>query len=471
MATVAADRTASGNGLDRYFKFSERGSNLRTEVIAGATTWMTMAYILFVNPTILGAVKDVEGTQLAFPKVLIVTALVAGVMTIAMGLVSNYPFALAAGLGLNGYVAFTLVGTLKLSWPDAMGVIVLEGLVITFLVLTGFREAVLHAIPLDLKRAIGVGIGAFIAFIGLVNAGFALRNPEAGGTPVVLGQLSNWKFLVFFIGFVVTATLVVKKVKGALLIGILGTTIFATIVNEIKDLKIWDKGIAAWPHTWASIPKRADFDLLGNFSLNGSFVKLGILSAGVAVFAVMLSDFFDTMGTAVGLGEKAGLTDSQGRLPGIGRVLVVDSLAAAAGGAASSSSNTTYIESASGIAAGGRTGLTSVVVGVLFLACLFISPIAGVIPPQATAPALILVGYFMMTLVKDIDWQNAEIGIPALLTIVVQPFTYSITNGVGAGFVAFTTIKILKGKPQEVHPLMYVSTAAFMAYFIRGLIA
>jgi adenine/guanine/hypoxanthine permease len=468
MATVTSARAA---GIEKYFKTAERGSNFRTEVVAGFTTWMTMAYILFVNPTILGAVKDNQGTQLAFPKVLIVTALVAGVMTILMGLVSNYPFALAAGLGLNGYVAFTLVATLGLTWPEAMGVIVLEGLVITFLVITGFREAVLHAIPMDLKRAIGVGIGAFIAFIGLTNAGIAVRTTAEGAPPVTIGPLANWKVLVFFLGFVVTATLVVKKVRGALLIGILGTTIFATIVNEIKDLSIWKNGIAAVPDKWASIPNGADFDLLGNFSLGGSFAKLGIISAGVAIFAVMLSDFFDTMGTAVGLGEQAGLTDDQGRLPGIGRVLIVDSLAAAAGGAASSSSNTTYIESASGIAAGGRTGLTSVVVGILFLACLFISPIAGVIPPEATAPALILVGYFMMTLVKDIDWQNAEIGIPALLTIVVQPFTFSITNGVGAGFVAYTAIKILKGKPQELHPLMYVSTAAFLAYFIRGLIA
>jgi AGZA family xanthine/uracil permease-like MFS transporter len=471
MATMSDVRSPAGAGLDRFFKFSSRGSSLRTEIVAGATTWMTMAYILFVNPAILGAVKDSNGTALPFNQVLIVTALVAGVMTILMGVVSNYPFALAAGLGLNGYVAFTLVAQLKLTWPEAMGVIVLEGLVITVLVLTGFREAVLHAIPLDLKRAIGVGIGAFIAFIGLVNAGVAVRTSAPGAPPVTIGALNTWKILVFFIGFVVTATLVVKKVRGALLIGILGTTIFATIVNEAKHLKLWANGIATLPHTWASVPKSGDFDLLGKFSLGGSFAKLGIVSAGVAVFAVMLSDFFDTMGTAVGLGEQAGLTDSDGKLPGIGRVLIVDSLAAAAGGAASSSSNTTYIESASGIAAGGRTGLTSVVVGVLFLACLFISPIAGVIPPEATAPALILVGYYMMTLVKDIDWHNPEIGIPALLTIVVQPFTFSITNGVGAGFIAYTAIKILKGKPLEVHPLMYVSTAAFLAYFIRGLIA
>ena len=468
MATTVGERSG---GLDAYFKISERGSTVRTEIVAGATTWMTVAYILFVNPSILGSVKDRNGTSLPFDKVLIVTALVAGVMTILMGVVSNYPFAIAAGLGLNAYVTFTLVAQLKLTWPEAMGVIVLEGLAITVLVATGFREAVLNAIPLDLKRAIGVGIGAFIAFIGLVNAGFAIRTPFEGGPPVTIGTLSHWKFLVFFIGFVVTAALVVRKVKGALLIGILGTTIFATIVNEAKHLHIWKNGIAALPHTWAKVPHGSDFNLIGKFTLGGPFAKLGFISAVVAVFAVMLSDFFDTMGTAVGLGEQAGLTDNQGRLPGIGRVLIVDSLAAAAGGAASSSSNTTYIESASGIAAGGRTGLTSVVVGVLFLLSLLLSPIAGVIPPEATAPALILVGYFMMTLVKDIDWHNAEIGIPALLTIVVQPFTFSITNGVGAGFVTFTAIKILRGKFSEVHPLMYISTAAFLAYFIRGLIA
>src|SRR5439155_16721342 len=255
MATVAETRSG---GLDGYFRFSDRGSNLRTEVVAGATTWMTMAYILFVNPSILGSVKDSQGTVLPRGQVLIVTALVAGVMTILMGVVANYPFAIAAGLGLNAYVAFTLVLVLKLTWPEAMGVIVLEGLAITVLVATGFREAVLNAIPLDLKRAIGVGIGAFIAFIGLNSAGLAIRNPVANATPVTIGHLANWKFLVFFIGFVIMATLVVRKVKGALLIGILGTTIFATIVNEAKHLKIWDKGVAAVPHTWASLPKGSD---------------------------------------------------------------------------------------------------------------------------------------------------------------------------------------------------------------------
>ncbi|HJR19005.1 MAG TPA: NCS2 family permease [Actinomycetota bacterium] len=470
MATVAGPRSTSG-ALDRYFKISERGSTVRTELIAGLTTWMTMAYILFVNPSILGSIADQSGLKLESGQVLIVTALVAGCMSILMGAVANYPFALAAGLGLNGFVAFTLVAGQGLSWPDAMGVIVIEGLVILALVITGFREAVLNAIPMDIKRAIGVGIGAFIAFIGLNSAGFAIRFPAEAGPPVTIGELDTMRFLVFFLGLVVTASLVARKVKGALLIGILGTTIFATIVNEIRNGKVFGDVVASVPDSWASVPGGHEFELLGNFSLGGAIETIGFVSAAVAIFAVMLADFFDTMGTAVGLGEQAGFLDKDGKLPGVGKVLLVDSAAAAAGGAASSSSNTTYIESAAGIAEGGRTGLTAVVVGVLFLACLFISPIAGIIPPQATAPALVLVGYFMMTLVKDIDWKDPEIGIPALLTIVVQPFTFSITNGVGAGFIAFTAMKILKGRPQEVHPLMYVSTAAFMAYFIRGLIA
>ncbi|MGH2794710.1 MAG: NCS2 family permease [Actinomycetota bacterium] len=470
MATVAGPRSTSGV-LDRYFKISERGSTVRTELIAGLTTWMTMAYILFVNPSILGSTADQSGLKLEGGQVLIVTALVAGCMSILMGAVANYPFALAAGLGLNGFVAFTLVAGQGLSWPDAMGVIVIEGLVILALVITGFREAVLNAIPMDIKRAIGVGIGAFIAFIGLNSAGFAIRFPAEAGPPVTIGELDTMRFLVFFLGLVVTASLVARKVKGALLIGILGATIFATIVNEIRNGKVFGDVVASVPDSWASVPGGHEFELLGNFSLGGAIETIGFVSAAVAIFAVMLADFFDTMGTAVGLGEQAGFLDKDGKLPGVGKVLLVDSAAAAAGGAASSSSNTTYIESAAGIAEGGRTGLTAVVVGVLFLACLFISPIAGIIPPQATAPALVLVGYFMMTLVKDIDWKDPEIGIPALLTIVVQPFTFSITNGVGAGFIAFTAMKILKGRPQEVHPLMYVSTAAFMAYFIRGLIA
>ena len=461
----------SRSGLDRYFHISERGSTVRTEIVAGVATWLTMAYILFVNPTILGflGIPGLEKQGLPFAQVLTVTALVAGIVTIAMGFYANYPFALAAGLGLNAFVAFTLVAHDGLSFPDAMGVIVAEGIVITILVLTGLREAILNAIPLDLKRAIGIGIGLFIALIGFVNAGIVVH-PE-GGQPIVAiaSDLTTLRILVFAIGFVISATLVARRMRGALLIGIVITTVIAIVINEIwGHAAIWaaTPGVGVVPDRIVAAP---DFALVGNFSFH-FWSALGAWTAIAVVLSVMLSDFFDTMGTVIGLGGEAGLLDQKGRLPGINRVLLVDSLAAAAGGAASASSNTTFIESASGVAEGGRTGLTSVVVGVLFLLALFFSPLAGVIPPEATAPVLILVGYFMMTLVRDIVWSDPGIGIPALLTMVVMPYTFSITNGVGAGFLAYTLIQVLSGKALKVHPLMYVVSAVFLWYFIHGVV-
>ncbi|HET6771233.1 MAG TPA: NCS2 family permease [Actinomycetota bacterium] len=463
-----ASSARSMNGLDGFFRISERGSTVRTEIIAGLATWLTMAYILFVNPQILGSVADRDGVSLPFDQVLTVTALVAGVITLAMGLWANYPFALAAGLGLNAFVAFTLVAGQQLSWPEAMGVILIEGLVIAALVLTGFREAVLNAIPMALKVSIGVGIGLFIAFIGLVNAGIVIH-PDAGTIVAINPDLTTLRILIFAIGFAVTAALVARKTRGALLIGILLTTILAIVINEVwGNGGLYDTpGVAAVPDKIVDAP---DFALVGNFSFS-VFDVVGTATALALILSVMLSDFFDTMGTVIGLGGEAGLLDSRGRLPGINRVLFVDSLAAAAGGAASSSSNTTYIESAAGISEGGRTGLTSVVVGVLFLLSLFLSPLAGVIPPEATAPVLVIVGYFMMTLVKDIDWADAGIGIPALLTIVLMPFTFSITNGVAAGFISYTVIALLRGRWKDVHPLMFVAAGVFVWYFLGGYLA
>lgn len=470
MATETKPRGArgggSGSGLDQFFKISQRGSSVRTEVIAGLATFMTMAYILFVNPTILGAVEDRNGLSLAFPLVLTVTALAAGVLTLAMGLFANYPFALAAGLGLNGVVAFQLVASQQLTWPEAMGVILLEGVIITILVLTGFREAVMNAIPLGLKRAIGVGIGLFIAIIGFVNAGFASGSgvPLAPLTLGQQGELQGWKVTIFVIGLLFTALLVARRVRGALLVGILGTTILAIFINEV----LWggtlyrEPGVAKIPSEVISLP---DFSLVGQVDPFGSFLQLGAIAAVLAIFTIMLADFFDTMGTVIGLGGEAGFLDREGRLPGISRVLVVDSLGAAFGGLVSSSSNTTYIESAAGISEGGRTGLTSVVVGLLFLASLFISPLAGVIPPHATAPALVVVGFLMMTIVRQIPWDDYDVAIPAFLTMVIMPFTYSITNGIGAGFVVYTVIKVLRGKARDVHWMMYVSAVAFLIYF------
>ncbi|MDQ3529862.1 MAG: NCS2 family permease [Actinomycetota bacterium] len=451
-----AAATSSPGALERRFGLRERGTNVRTEVVAGITTFMTMAYILFVNPTILGG-----PTGLPFAQVLTVTALVAGVMTIAMGGVANYPFAIASGLGLNAVVAFQLVGAQGLTFPEAMGVVVTEGLLITALVLTGFREAVLNAIPLTLKKAIGAGIGLFITIIGFASSGLVVQGE---GTPLTRGNVDSARIAVFVVGLLLTAFLVARRTKGALLYGILGTTLLAIAVNLGAGGQLWTSvgpGVARLPAQVVALP---DFGLLGQFSF-GYLAKLGLLSAVLAVFTLMLADFFDTMGTAIALGNEAGFLDERERLPGVNRVLLVDSVAAVAGGAASASSATTYIESASGIAEGGRTGLTSLVTGVLFLLALFLSPLAGVIPPEATAPALVLVGFLMLSVTRELEWDDYTVAIPAFLTMVTMPFTYSITDGIGAGFVSYTVIKLATGRFRDVHWMMAVASVAFVVYF------
>ena len=467
--TVRVPDAPKPGGLDGFFKITERGSTMRIEIFAGITTWLTMAYILFVNPAILGAVTDNQGTQLGFAEVLTVTALAAGVMTLAMGIAGKYPFAIAAGLGLNAFVTFTLVGQLGLTWPEAMGVIVIEGLLISVLVLTGLREMIMDAIPMDLKLAIGIGIGMFLAIIGFVNGGVVV---VGAGTPVTIApDLTTLRILVFFITLALTAALVARNVRGAILIGIAFGTLIAMVINiGWGDKHIWEvvgPGVAQFP---SSITATPDFALVGDFNFK-VFSVLSFWTAIAAILSVMLSDFFDTMGTAVGLGKEADLLDDEGKLPGIRNVLLVDGLAAAAGGAVSASSNTTYIESGAGIGDGGRTGMTAVVVGVLFLLAMFFSPIAGIVPPEATAPALIIVGYFMMKSVGDIDWRDAAIGIPAFLTITLMPFTYSITNGVAAGFVSYSLIKVMQGKGRDVHLLTYLVSLLFIGYFVRGLLA
>ena len=448
--------------LDRYFDISARGSTIATEVRAGAATFLTMAYILFVNPQILGSVAAPGGAKLPFDEVLTVTALVAGVATLAMGVYGRYPFALAAGLGINAFVAFSLVASDHLGWPDAMGVIVAEGVIISVLVLVGFREAVLNAIPHDLKLAIGIGIGLFITIIGLVDAGIVVKGQ---GTVVSLApKLDTWPIAIFAAGLFGTYALFARRVRGALLFGIIGTTILATIVNEIKDQKIFPNGSATWPDKIVDAP---NFGLVGDFSLH--FISaLGFWSALAVVLSVLLSDFFDTAGTVLGLGRRAGLVTRDGRLPGMRRVLIVDSLAAAGGGVASASSNTTFIESSAGIGEGGRTGLASVVTGLLFLCCLFISPLAGIIPSAATAPVLVIVGAMMFELVRHIEWSEPGIALPVLLTIVLMPMTYSITNGVGGGFIAYTVLALLAGR--RVHPLLIAFSGIFVWYFIHGVV-
>jgi AGZA family xanthine/uracil permease-like MFS transporter len=451
------------SAVTAYFGIDERGSTVRTEVVGGVTTFMTMAYILFVNPSILGA------AGLDFGQVLTVTALVAGVMTILMGVVGRYPFAIAPGLGLNAVVAFTLVGAQGLSAPEAMGVIVTEGIIITILVLTGVREAVLNAIPMVLKKAIGVGIGLFIAIIGFVNAGFTV----AGGAIITRGETGSGQIGIFVVGLVLALVLLARRMKGALLIAIVVTTVGGILVNELfMEGSLWAEspGVGLFPDQFVAAP---DFGLVGAFSF-GYVAKLGALAAILAVFTLMLADFFDTVGTAIGLADEADFLDEQGKLPGMNRVLIVDSLAAVAGGVGSSSSATTNNESAAGISEGAKTGLASVVTGVLFLLALFISPLAGVIPPQATAAALVVVGFLMISSIRDIDWTDPTDTAPAFLTMVGMPFTYSITDGIGLGFVSYVVLKAFTGRAGEVHPMMWLSAAAFVVYFgiepIRGLL-
>lgn len=458
--------TTRRKGLDGYFRITERGSTVRTEVIAGLTTFMTMAYILFLNPIILNTLPDRNGLQLSIPQLLTVTALAAAISTLAMGLYANYPFAIAAGLGLNAVVTFQLVGAYQLTWPEAMGVVVLEGIIILILVLTKFRQAVMDAVPLPLKLAIGAGIGLFITIIGFVDAGF-VTSTTLPVPPLQLGtnnELRGWPIFIFIVGLLLIIWLYTRGVKGSLLIGILSATVLAIIVNELF-LDGTGFGTAANLGNPVDIPDADNFSLIGDFSLFGAFGQIGFISAILAVFTLMLSDFFDTMGTAIGLGREANLLDANGRLPDTDKVLTVDSAAAALGGAFSASSNTTYIESASGIADGGRTGLTAVVVGVLFALSIFLSPLAEIVPLQAAAPALVMVGFLMLSAVREIPWDDLELALPAFLTIVLMPFTYSITNGIGAGFVAFTFIKVARGKADEVHAMMWVATVAFVLYF------
>jgi AGZA family xanthine/uracil permease-like MFS transporter len=459
------DRTSSAGALERFFGLAARGTDVKTEVLAGATTFMTMAYILFVNPAILGKVADPTGAKLAFPALLTSTALVAAVATLAMGLLANLPLALAAGMGLNSVVAFQLVAGMGLTWPQAMGVIVAEGVVISALVATGLRQAVVKAVPGSMKKAIGIGIGLFLAIIGFVDAGFVSRN-AADPVPVALGtggHLRGFPIVLFVFTLLFTAALVLRNVKGGLLIGIVTSTVIAiaakVALGDAAGFKPWEVVLPSSPF---ALP---DFSQLGKFSF-GFVSVLGAGAAALTVFSIMLSDFFDTVGTVVAVGQEAKYIDAQGNYPRPGTVLMIDSLAAVAGGAAGASSATTYVESAAGASAGARTGLASVVTALLFAACLFISPLAGVVPPEATGAVLVLVGFFMMRDVGSLPWDDPTEAIPAFLTLSVMPFTYSITNGIGAGFISYVILKALAGRAREVQTLMWGAALAFLLYFI-----
>jgi adenine/guanine/hypoxanthine permease len=470
MAELAASFRRSA--LDRYFKFTENGTTLARDTMAGATTFIVMSYIIFLNPAILG----LGGKGLPLAGAVTSTCLVAGVMTIAMGLYTNRAYAIAPGLGINAIVAFSLVAGAGLGFPEAMGIIVMEGALVTLLVLVGMRERVMHAIPLELKKAIAIGIGLFIAFIGLYDSGLVV---QGAGIPVALARFTTWPVLVTLFGIVFTLALRARGFRGDLLVGIIATTVLATLINWATDYTAFTQpGVARWPDDLATSP---DFGLIGNFSFD-AFATLGVVATLAWVFSLFLADFFDTMGTLVGVGRQAGYLNKDGELPEIRKPLLVDSVAAMAGGAASSSSATTYIESGAGVGVGGRTGWVAVVCGALFFPFMFFAPIIGMVPLQAVAPALIIVGYLMVTALSEyeeeaedggtrkamagIDFNNLALGFAAFLTIVIMPFTYSITNGIGFGFIAYTAIRIAEGQWKRIDPLLYLISAGFLLYFL-----
>jgi AGZA family xanthine/uracil permease-like MFS transporter len=470
--------------LDSYFKISERGSTVAQEVRGGVVTFFTMAYIVALNPLIIGLAKDADGKYIGggdAPNLALVaamTALMAGILTILMGVLGNYPLALATGLGLNTFVAVGIAS--KMTWADAMGLVVIEGLIITVLVLTGFRGAVFRAVPGQLKIAISVGIGLFIALIGLVDAGF-VRRTGAGPVPVTLGDNGNlvgWPIIVFGIGLLLTIALMVKKVKGAILIGIVVATAAAIAIESAFKIgplfngatgavnpKGWNLNVPAMP---AEVVATPDFSLFGQFDLLGSFDRVPLITAILFIFTLLLSDFFDTVGTVTAIGHESGLIDDEGNVPNNNKILFVDSLAAVAGGAGSISSNTSYIESAAGVGEGARTGLASVVTGVLFLLTTFLAPLVAIIPYEAATPALVIVGFLMMTQIRSIDWDDLGIAIPAFLTIILMPFTYNISVGIGVGFVTHVIIRAIQGRAKEVHPLLWLVSGLFVIYFLQS---
>ena len=465
---------------DRWFHMTERGSTLGTEIRGGLVTFVTMAYIVVLNPLIIGTAKDINGNLpgggqdfgTAISLVAAATALIAGLMTIFMGVYGRFPIAIAAGLGLNGFLAFGLAP--NMTWPQAFGLVVVEGVIVLVLVLTGFRKAVFHAVPDALKYSIGAGIGLFIALIGLVDSGIV-----RGGVPLITfgvnGELAGWPIFTFVFGLLLLVVLVAIRVRAAILIGLLVTTGLAVVLEASMKIGPMKDGTGAMtnPTGWGlNVPSVPD-QLIGFvnpsplFKLDafGAFNAIGALAAGLAVFSLLLSDFFDTLGTVTGLAAEADLLTAEGDVEHLDAILVVDSVAAIAGGIAGTSSNTAYIESASGIGDGARTGIASLVTGGLFLLAMFVAPLTKIVPYEAAAPALVIVGFLMMTQIRKIPFDDYSIAIPSFLTIILMPFTYSITNGIGAGLVSYVLIKIAQRQAKSISPLLWIIAAAFVVYF------
>jgi AGZA family xanthine/uracil permease-like MFS transporter len=464
------------SAFDRFFRISERGSTIGTEVRGGLVTFVTMAYIVILNPIILSGSEDVAGNTLDHAAVGAVTALTAGVMTILFGLITRLPFAFAAGLGINAFLAFSVVG--QVTWPEAMALVLINGLVIVLLAATGLRKLIFDAVPVQLKIAITVGIGLFIAFIGFVNSGFVTATGTAS-PPVGLGvggSVATVPTLLFVITLVLTGILVALRVKGGILIGLVTGTVLAVIVEAIWHIgPMFGEDGSVNPGGWSlTEPVLRDFfavpdlSLVGAISFGFDLGKVSIVTLIMLVFTLVFTNFFDAMGTMTGLAKEANLADAKGDFPSIKSALIVEGVGAVAGGLTSSSSNTVFIESGSGIGEGARTGFANVITGAMFLLAMFFTPLTSIVPTEIAAAALVIVGAMMMSQIRHIELTDFAVLLPVFLTVIVMPLTYSIANGIGAGFVSWVLVQALSGKARKVSPLLWVVAAGFVIYFARG---
>ncbi|MFD3740096.1 NCS2 family permease [Streptomyces sp. NPDC058629] len=451
---------AGRSWLDRYFHISERGSTVAREVRGGVTTFMAMAYILLLNPLILGG-EDVNGNLLSQPGLITATAFAAAATTLLMGFVGKVPLALAAGLSVSGVLASQVAP--NMTWPQAMGMCVIYGVVICLLVVTGLREMIMNAIPLALKHGITMGIGLFIALIGLYKAGFV---HQGQATPVSLGpagELAGWPVLIFCVTLLLIFMLQARNIPGAILIGIVVGTLVAIVLNAIIDIdvKAWSSGPPTLEGGAVATP---DFSLFGNVEFGG-WGHVGVMTVSLIVFTLVLAGFFDAMATIIGVGTEAELADDKGRMPGLSKALFIDGVGGVIGGVASGSGQTVFVESATGVGEGARTGLASAVTGLFFAACLFFTPLTAIVPTEVAAAALVVIGAMMMQNARHVDWSDRSVAIPVFLTVVLMPFTYTITTGVAAGVIAYSAIKLAQGRAREVGAFMWGLTVIFIVFF------
>ncbi|ART83636.1 guanine permease [Oceanisphaera profunda] len=429
--------------LDKYFKLQQKGTNVRQEVVAGITTFLTMAYIIFVNPSILSE------AGMDYGAVFVATCLAAAIGCFIMGLWANYPIALAPGMGLNAFFTYTVVLSEGYSWESALGAVFFSGCIFVLLSLFKVREWIINSIPGPLKIGIAAGIGLFLALVGLKNAGIIVDNPA---TLVGLGDMGSLPVLLGTLGFFLIIGLAARGMRGAVMIGILIITALAVILGDVEY-----QGLVSTPPS--ILPTFMQLDIAGAFNI-------GMLSV---IFAFLFVDLFDTSGTLIAVAQRGKMLDEQGRLPRLGRALLADSTASIAGSLLGTSTTTSYVESTAGVAAGGRTGLTAVVTGLLFIAALLFSPLAGMVPAYATAGALVYVAVLMMGQLSHLHWDDITEAVPAVVVLVMMPFSFSIANGIAFGFISFVAVKVLAGRHKEVSPVVWGLGALFVLKFAVGI--